>query len=362
MTLTWLSYFLGVCSAFLAGFSKTGLPGVSIPAILLMTEACPTDARASVAAILPVLLVGDLFAVAWFHHHANWPRLWRLFPWVLAGMIPGVAVLEFLDGNRLRPWMGWLVMAMLGIELWRRWREWKILKLRAISPTRSTPSELKVVCVNCELYGLSPCEDCIKLAITQTNPSFPRSGVGTQFLDAPASKEVLTDIEVSTCTLDAIASQNCVPTAERGNEGDSPRPLGEGPGVRAETPATQLELFPHAPWFVAMTGFLAGFSTFVANAAMPVMSVYLISQGFNKREFLGTAAWFFFLLNLSKVPVYGGMGMFRPWMLPFDLWLVIPVLLGCLFGVLILRYIPQKTFNALALLLAGVAAMRLILV
>jgi uncharacterized membrane protein YfcA len=49
-------------------------------------------------------------------------------------------------------------------------------------------------------------------------------------------------------------------------------------------------------------------------------------------------------------------------MLPFDLWLVVPVLLGSLFGVLILRFIPQKTFNALALLLAGVAAVRLILV
>jgi uncharacterized protein len=290
---TWLSYVLGVCSAFLVGFSKTGLPGVSIPAILLMTEACPNDARASVAAILPVLLAGDMFAVFWFHHHANWPRLWRLFPWVLAGMVPGVLVLEYLDGNRLRPWMGWLVLLMLGIELWRRWREWKFVKL----PMTSLPSarELKAICSNCELYGLSPCEDCVKLA-----------------------------------------------------------------SERADSP-THIDLFPHSPWFVAGTGLLAGFSTFVANAAMPAMSVYLISQGFNKREFLGTAAWFFFLLNLSKAPVYGGMGMFEPWMLSFDLWLVPPVLLGSLFGVLVLHYIPQKTFNALALLLAGIAALRLIL-
>jgi uncharacterized membrane protein YfcA len=131
---------------------------------------------------------------------------------------------------------------------------------------------------------------------------------------------------------------------------------------KTAAPTACIEVFPHSPWFVGLTGFLAGFSTFIANAAMPVMSVYLISQGFNKREFLGTAAWFFFLLNLSKAPVYGSMGMFRSWMLPFDLWLVVPVLLGSLFGVLILRFIPQKTFNALALLLAGVAAVRLILV
>jgi uncharacterized membrane protein YfcA len=306
MNLTWFTYFLGVCSAFLVGFSKTGLPGVSIPGILLMTEACPNDARASVALILPVLLVGDVFAVFWFHHHANWQRLWRLFPWVLAGMIPGIFVLEYLNGNRLRPWMGWLVLIMLAIELWRRWCEWKITKHRALPPTRPAPADLKVLCSNCELYGLSPCEDCVKLK--------------TNYVEA--------------------------------REGEAPEPPSP----------TQLDIFPHSPWFVGMTGFLAGFSTFIANAAMPVMSVYLISQGFNKREFLGTAAWFFFLLNLSKTPVYGGMGMFKSWMLPFDLWLIAPVLLGSLFGVLILRYIPQKTFNALALLLAGVAAVRLILV
>jgi len=296
--LTSLSYILGVCSAFLAGFSKTGLPGVSIPAILLMTEACPHDARASVALILPALLVGDVFAVAWFHHHANWPRLWRLFPWVLAGMIPGVIVLECLGGNRLRPWMGWLVLAMLGIELWRRLRERKMLGLRIFSPSRFTPAELKVICSNCELYGLSPCEDCIKL-----------------------------------------------------------RSEANGAG----TPSAHVDVFPHSRWFIALTGILAGFSTFVANAAMPVMSVYLVSQGFNKREFLGTAAWFFFLLNLSKAPVYGRMGMFERWMLPFDLWLVAPVLVGALFGVLVLRFIPQRAFNALALLLAGLAAIRLII-
>ncbi len=77
---------LAVASALLAGISKTGLPGVSIPAILLMTEAYPNDARLSVGAILPVLLVGDVFAVAWFRQHADWGRLVRLLPYVLAGI------------------------------------------------------------------------------------------------------------------------------------------------------------------------------------------------------------------------------------------------------------------------------------
>ena len=113
---------------------------------------------------------------------------------------------------------------------------------------------------------------------------------------------------------------------------------------------------------MAFTGFLAGFATFLANAAMPVMSVYLVSQGFDKREFIGTAAWFFFLLNLSKLPVYYFMGRMTADVLPFDLWLMPVALLGALIGVYILARIPQKLFNALALILAGVAAVRLILV
>lgn len=293
MNFTWVSYVLGVCSAVLVGFSKTGLPGVSIPAILLMTEACPNDARASVVAILPVLLVGDLFAVVWFHHHANWPRLWRLFPWVLAGMLPGIFVFKHFEGNALKPWIGWLVLAMLAIELWRRWREWKVTR-RRVAPVTMRPNELRTFCAGCELVDLAPCDECVRLA--------------------------------------------------------------------EQLSGTHVELFPQARWFVALTGFLAGFSTFIANAAMPVMSVYLISQGFNKREFIGTAAWFFFLLNLSKAPVYGALGMYKWWMLPFDLWLVAPVLVGCFLGVLILRHIPQRVFNLLALLLAGVAAVRMIVV
>jgi hypothetical protein len=253
--------------------------------------------------------------------------------------------------------MGWLVLGMLGIELWRRWREWKIIALRIIPASIFRSSELKAVCSNCELYGLSPCEDCIKLRTEppDTSSSFPRSGVGTQLRDTSASMEKVQTPKLVSLAFDAAASSNCISVLEAENERNSTVSA-------SEKPLTRLEIFPHAPWFVALTGLMAGFSTFVANAAMPMMSVYLISQGFNKREFLGTAAWFFFLLNLSKTPVYGSMGMFQTWLLPFDICLVVPVLVGSLLGVLILRFIPQKTFNALALLLAGVAAIRLIIV
>ena len=47
-----------------------------------------------------------------------------------------------------------------------------------------------------------------------------------------------------------------------------------------------------------------------ANAAGPVMTLYLVAQGVEKRRFLGTSALFFFGVNLCKVPFSVGLGLF----------------------------------------------------
>jgi ADP-heptose:LPS heptosyltransferase len=63
--------------------------------------------------------------------------------------------------------------------------------------------------------------------------SFPRSGVGTQFPDAPASAESPTDVQSLTRSKDAGASKTCVPTPERGNEeGKAERGNEEGKAER----------------------------------------------------------------------------------------------------------------------------------
>jgi len=98
------AYVLGGTAAMLMGLAKTGLPGVSIPAVLLMVEAFPDDAKSSVAAIMPAILVGDVFAVAWFRRHADWSRLgiWllRIIPQrpfdVLALSLAGAAAVRLI--------------------------------------------------------------------------------------------------------------------------------------------------------------------------------------------------------------------------------------------------------------------------
>jgi len=48
--------------------------------------------------------------------------------------------------------------------------------------------------------------------------SFPHSGAGTQFADAPAAKETLSDRESCDCDRGVGGSSRCAPTPERGNE------------------------------------------------------------------------------------------------------------------------------------------------
>src|SRR5262249_51180304 len=58
-------------------------------------------------------------------------------------------------------------------------------------------------------------------------------------------------------------------------------------------------------WQAAGYGVSAGFATTVANAAGPVMNLYLLARRLPKQEFVATGAWFFFVVNLLKLPIYG---------------------------------------------------------
>jgi len=236
---------LGALAACLMGFSKTGVPGAAIPAIALMAEAFHDHTNLSVGAMLPILLFGDLFALAYYRRHAQWNRLIKLAPYVVAGMIPGFLVLRKVDSDALRVLIASTILILLVLHLGRRRFGWQNL--------------------------------------------------------------------------------------------------------------------PNHWWFTAGAGVLAGFGTAMANAAGPVMAIYLVSKGLEKREFLGTAAWFFFLVNMSKVPFYLGIGVITAGTLGFDAIVAPALIVGAVVGVRIAKRLPQSVFDALVLTLAGAAALKLIL-
>ena len=238
------SYLLGVAAAMLMGMAKTGLPGVSILAILAIAEAFPGDAKASVGAIMPAIIVGDLIAVFWFRRHAEWQRVGRLMPFVAVGMTCGAILLYEIKGNLLGPILGWLVVSFLAVEACRQCFRWQEM--------------------------------------------------------------------------------------------------------------------PNHWVFAAVFGLVAGFGTMIGNAAGPVMTIYMISHGMQKQELIGTAAWFFFIVNLSKLPVMTWLHMLNPDTVGFGLLVACFVPIGSVLGAKFLRVIPQRPFDLLALGLAGAAALRLI--
>jgi len=118
---------------------------------------------------------------------------------------------------------------------------------------------------------------------------------------------------------------------------------------------------PHTVWFAATMGVLAGFTTMVANAAGPVMVLYLLAVGLPKLEFIGTGAWFFMLVNAFKVPFSVHLGLITEQSLMMDAALILPLVPGALLGPIIVRHMNQKVFERIALVLAVVAALKLIL-
>ncbi len=108
--------------------------------------------------------------------------------------------------------------------------------------------------------------------------------------------------------------------------------------------------------FAVVFGFLAGYTTMMANAAGPIMIVYLLAVGLPKFEFVGTTAWFFFITNWLKVPFQSKLQMITAESLRIDMWLFPAVTLGAVAGIFLVRFIPQKLFNAVVTVLAAGAA------
>lgn len=244
---------LGMFTALFIGFSKTGIPGAGVLVVPLMATAF--GGRLSVGALLPILIVGDIFAVAWYGKTAHLDKIWKLAPWVVAGMLLGAGLLwglgEKTGKDLLNPIIGGLVLLMLALNLARKW------------------------------YG------------------------------------------------DKIT--------------------------------------PHSRAGVGFCGTVAGFSTTVSNAGGPVMSIYLQGMGLEKNHMLGTSGWYFFIFNLAKIPLYVAISLLVPqnpiwttstWV--FDLLAIPAVAVGAFAGRVLAKRIDQKAFDVLVLVLAAVAAVKLL--
>lgn len=107
-------------------------------------------------------------------------------------------------------------------------------------------------------------------------------------------------------------------------------------------------------------GTLGGFTTMVANAGGPVMSMYFLATRTPIQVFLGTSAWFFAIINLVKVPFLAGIGLFPPTVLLMDAVLAPFVVIGALAGLRLVRRMDQRLFDRIVIVLTVVGALYLL--
>jgi uncharacterized membrane protein YfcA len=119
---------------------------------------------------------------------------------------------------------------------------------------------------------------------------------------------------------------------------------------------------PGAPRRVtaAVYGALGGFTTMVANAGGPVMSMYFLAARFPVKAFLGTAAWFFATVNIIKLPFSIGLGLLTLPGLLIDLVLIPGVIVGAFAGRWIAGRISQRVFEWIVIALTIVGALYLL--
>ena len=111
-----LGWLFACTAAFLMGISKAGLKGLSIFNVTLMALAF--GAKQSTGFIIPLLLVGDVFAVVYYNRHTKWNYVLKLLPWMVLGILIGVVVGKDLPEDQFKITMVGLILISLAIIIY----------------------------------------------------------------------------------------------------------------------------------------------------------------------------------------------------------------------------------------------------
>ncbi|AKA34925.1 sulfite exporter TauE/SafE family protein [Flagellimonas lutaonensis] len=120
-----LDWFLAFTAIFLLGISKSGLKGLSIFNVTLLALAF--GARESTGILIPLLLVGDVFAVLYYNRHTQWRYILRFLPWMISGILIGVFLGKNLPETQFKIGMVIVIFISLGVlTYWDRRKSKKV--------------------------------------------------------------------------------------------------------------------------------------------------------------------------------------------------------------------------------------------
>lgn len=109
-----------------------------------------------------------------------------------------------------------------------------------------------------------------------------------------------------------------------------------------------------------LAGVAGGATSMLANAAGPVIQLYLLSRRIPKMELIGIGARFFLLINLLKVPLNRSLGLIDLDTLRIDAVLAPAIIAGVFAGKWLITRVPQRAFEWMVIGFAALAAVRML--
>ena len=133
-------------------------------------------------------------------------------------------------------------------------------------------------------------------------------------------------------------------------------------GLMTWQEVSQQKAIPTSTWFVVFIGIIGGFASMIGNMAGPIMALYLLAMRFPKNEFIGTGAWFFLCINIMKLPFH-----IFIWQtinlntLGFDLIMIPAIAIGALFGIKLVKKVPERGFRYFVIFVTFLGAVGMVL-
>ncbi len=118
--LTGFEWALVALTALALGLSKTGLGGLGTLFIPVMAHIF--GGKASAGIVLPMLVMADVFAVAYYRRHADWSVLLKLLPWAFVGIVIGTVTSQHIDDAAFKQIMGIIIVLSVVIMIWQETR------------------------------------------------------------------------------------------------------------------------------------------------------------------------------------------------------------------------------------------------
>ena len=114
--------------------------------------------------------------------------------------------------------------------------------------------------------------------------------------------------------------------------------------------------------FSGFMGLLSGITSMIGNLAGSFTSIYLLAIRLPKNEFIGTAAWLFFIINVFKLPfhIFVWKTISRE-TLTLNLLLSPAILIGFYLGIRLVKIINNNLYRKLVLIVTALGALIILL-